>query len=236
VPRGRKDAHVGADLSDHDFGGSLCDAGDAGRQLDAGGCLRVQLQMLADGLRDSVDLLVEEVQVSEDRSDHDGVVGLEAALQRLAQRGDLGAEFAAGEIGEDVGVGRSRDERVEHRAARRAEDVGGDAVQFDVGVFQRLVQPVGLALALGDLRLAIARQRPQLTLGFGRHEAGSQQPGLHELGQPLRVRDVGLAARDLLDVARVAQRQLKVFFQDVPDRLPVGAGGLHRHMRDLMGG
>jgi len=96
------------------------------------------------------------------------------------------------------------------------------------------VQPVGLALALGDLRLAIPRQGAQLALGLGRHEAAAQQPGLHQLTQPLRVGHVGLAARHVLDVPGVAQRQLEVLFEDVPDGLPIHAGGLHRDMRDAV--
>jgi hypothetical protein len=35
---------------------------------------------------------------------------------------------------------------------------------------------------------------------------------------------------------RVAQGELDVVFQDVPNRLPVDAGGLHRHVRDAMSG
>src|SRR5215212_3263431 len=35
VPRGGKDAHVGADLGDHDFGGASGDAGDGGSECDA---------------------------------------------------------------------------------------------------------------------------------------------------------------------------------------------------------
>lgn len=78
----RKDGHVGADLSDHDLGSPLGDTGDSGRQLDAGGHLRVQV--LGDRFGEPVDLLVKEVQVGEDRANHDGMVGFEAAFQRFA--------------------------------------------------------------------------------------------------------------------------------------------------------
>lgn len=37
------------------------------------------------------------------------------------------------------------------------------------------------------------RQRSEPPLGLGRHEAGAQQAGLHQLTEPLRVRHVGLA-------------------------------------------
>ena len=78
-----------------------------------------------------------------------------------------------------------------------------DATQSSLmpGVLEDLVQPRGLALAVVDLRLAIAGQVPQRADRLGRHEARPQQPGLQQLAQPLRVLDVGLASRDLLHVA-----------------------------------
>ena len=105
---------------------------------------------------------------------------VEAALQRLAQRRDLLAQLALGQVGEHLGVGRAR--RPARRASRGPDSPRmsrGDAVELDAGVLQRLVQPVGLALALLDLRLAIARQVAQLADRLGRHEARAQQPGLH---------------------------------------------------------
>ena len=86
-----------------------------------------------------------------------------------------------------------------------AEDVGGDAVELDPGVLEHLVQPVGLALALRDLRLAVAGQVPQRPDRLGRHEARPQQARLGQLAQPRGVGHVGLAARDLLDMTRVDQ-------------------------------
>jgi hypothetical protein len=60
-------------------------------------------------------------------------------------------------------------------------------VELDAGVLQRLVQSVGLALALLDLRLAIAREVAQRADRLGRYEARAQQPSLGELAQPGRV-------------------------------------------------
>ncbi len=232
MPGAGEHAHVGADLSDHRFGGALGDAGDRGGQRDGGLPGRAQLGL--DRVRKLGDVLVQEVQMGQDRADDQRVVRFEATLKRLPERRDLGAQLPFGQVGEHPGVGGSGHQRVEHRATRDTEDVGGDAVELDPGVLQRLVQPVGLALALGDLRLAIPGQRPQPALGLGRHEAAAQQAGLHQLTKPLRVRHVGLAPGHVLDVPRVAQRQLEVVFEDVPDRQPVHAGGLHRHMRDAV--
>src|SRR5512144_2537250 len=58
VARAGKDAHVGADLSDHDLGGALGDAGHRGGQRDAGLPGRAQLGL--DRVREPLDLLVQE--------------------------------------------------------------------------------------------------------------------------------------------------------------------------------
>jgi hypothetical protein len=228
---GRKDAHVSSDLGDDDLGGALADARDACQQVPGRG---ERGDLLVDGVGQRRDLLVEEIKVREDRGDQDRVQWLKAPLQRIAQSGDLLTQLAAREIGQNIGVGRAGDERVEHRAAALAEDVRRDAVQLDAGVFQRLVQPLGLALALGDLRAPIARQQPQVADRLGRHEARRQQPRLGELAQPRRIADIGLAARHVLDVPRVDEHQLEVVLQQMPDRLPIVAGGLHHDVRDLV--
>jgi hypothetical protein len=115
---------------------------------------RVRAHLVLDRHRQPGDLLIEEVQVGVDRADDQRVVGLEAALERLPTRGDLGTQPAARQIGVNLRVGGARDQRVEHRATGDAEAVGSDAIKLDAGVLQRLVQPIGLELALSDLRLA----------------------------------------------------------------------------------
>ena len=99
---------------DHDLGAAGGDAGHGGGERHAGQPGRAELGR--DGVGEPLDLVVEEVQVGEDRADHERVVVLEAALQRLAQRGQLGAQSALGELGEHDWVGGARHERVEHRA------------------------------------------------------------------------------------------------------------------------
>ncbi len=149
-------------------GGAPLHAGDRAQQLNRR-CERSDL--LLDGLGEFGDRLVEVVDVGEDASDDQRVPGFEAALQRLAQRGQLGTQLALREVGEHDGVGRAGDQRFEHRAARLAEDVGGDAVELDPGVLDDLVEPSGLALTVFDLRLAVAGEVAQRANRLGRHEA-----------------------------------------------------------------
>jgi len=87
MPGGGEDRHVGADLSDHRLSGAGGDAGDGGGQRD--GRLPGRAQFGLDRLRQFGDVLIEEVQVREDRADDQRVMGLKAALQGLSERGQL---------------------------------------------------------------------------------------------------------------------------------------------------
>ena len=190
VAGGREDPHVGADLGDQDFGGAPLNAGDAAQQLNG---RPERGDALLDRVREPVDLLIQEIQVREDRADQQRVQVVEAALQRISERGDLLRQPALGQIGQHVGVRRAGNERVEHRPAGLAQQIRRDAIELDVAVLQRLVQPLGFTLALGDLRLAIPSQLTQVSDRLGRHEVRAQQPGLSEPTQPCRIGHVGLA-------------------------------------------
>lgn len=51
-----------------------------------------------------------------------------------------------------------------------------------------------------------------------------------QVRDPHGVVHVALAPGHVLDVGRIGQHQLGLPLQDVPDRLPVDAGRLHRHV------
>ncbi len=166
-----------------------------------------------------------------------GVVGGEAAAQRLAQRRELGAQLAPGQVGQDHGVALAGKQRGQHRPARGPLHVGGDRAEPDRGVLQGLVDPLGLGGVGLDEPLAVAGQVAQLADDRWRHEAAAQQPALQQLAQPRRVADVGFAARQDLDVAGVDQQQRQpALLQHLPAGLPVGAGRLHHHLGDALGG
>jgi hypothetical protein len=83
VPGGREDTHVDADLGDDHLGGAGLDAWDRAQKLNRWG-ERGELRL--DRLGEPLDLLVEEVEVGEDRPDQQGVQRVEAALERLFER------------------------------------------------------------------------------------------------------------------------------------------------------
>ena len=93
-----------------------------------------------------------------------------------------------------------------------------------------------MAAAFANELLAGAQQAAQfLRLGI-RHKAAADQPVGHQIGQPGGVVDIGLAPRDVLDMPGIRQHQGQIAVaQNMPDRLPVDAGRLHRHVRAPLG-
>lgn len=85
---------------------------------------------------------------------------VKAALQGFFERGDLGPEAAFGELGEELGVGRSLHQRVKHRSSGAAQDVARDTVELDSGVLERFVQTVRFSGPLLNLGLPVPGQVP----------------------------------------------------------------------------
>jgi hypothetical protein len=146
------------------------------------------------------------LQVVKGQPDQQSVVVAEAAAQRLTQLGELLAQLALGQLGQDLGVAFAGDQGAQHRPTRDAQHVGGDRAQLDAGVLQRLLDPLALGTVGLDQPLAVADKIPQLPDLRRGHEAAPQQPTLQQLSKPGRIADVGLAAGQNLDVARVDQQ------------------------------
>jgi len=185
-----KDGHVHPKLGDEHFGGTLIHAGDgveAGEFVGEGG--HGDVDLAADG----GDGLIKVIEVGQELTDEEGVVGAEAAGERLTQRGQLPPQLAAGEVSEEGGVRRARDQGVEHRAPGGAEQAAGDRGQLDAGVFEDFVQAVGVARALLNEDLTVAREVAELADRDGWHEAGADEPMLEQLSDPGAVLDIGLA-------------------------------------------
>ena len=153
-------------------------------------------------------------------------------------RGDdvraTGLQAPVGAIGQPLGIGLPGDERRENRPATDAQDVGDHACQLHVRVFQRLLQA---------LRVPRDRRGPIACGSASGRAAPESGPACTKLPRinPCANRSAIQAAsfRSLLrpvnvaDVLRVGehQRERGFVFEDVPHRLPVHAGRLHRHVR-----
>jgi hypothetical protein len=212
---GGEDAHVRAELGDQDLGGALVHAADG---VEA-------RERLGEGRHGAIDLsahghdgLVQVVKVGEELADEKGVVGAEVAEQGLSQGGQLRTQLATGEIREDCGIGDAGHQSLEHGPSGGTEQARRDRGELDAGVFEHLVEAVGVARALLDEEFPVAGEITELADRRGRDEAGPNEAALEELGDPGGVVEVRLAARDLGDVGRVGQDAGKSLFEDVEDR------------------
>lgn len=107
--------------------------------------------------------------------------------------------------------------------------------EFDVGILQGLLEAQRVAGPFPHQLLARPHKIAQLLRLAVGHEARPDQSVRLQISQPLRIADVALAARHVLDVCRIGQHQLKLpGAQDMPDRLPIDAGRLHHHVPNAM--
>src|SRR5665648_523468 len=99
----------------------------------------------------------------------------------------------------------------------------------------REVQRLDLTGTLLDLRLAVPRQAPQLPDRWWGHETGPDQAVLDQLGDPLRIRNVGLAPGQVPHVRGVDHPAFNGVLEQVENRPPKHPGGLHRDQRHPIG-
>ena len=156
----------------------------------------------------------------------------QASFQRggefLARAGEPGmAEF-----GQPPRVALARHDRLQDAPAAQAQNVGNDRGQLDVGLLQRRLYPLGVTDDLARQLAPRADQVAQFLDRLRRHETGADQPVGEKVGDPGRVVGVALAARHVAYVRGVGENQAEVVAQHVPDRLPIDARRLHRHVRD----
>ena len=123
------------------------------------------------------------------------------------------------------------DHRGQHRPRRDRGQRRGHRGQLDRGVLQHHLQPDRLPGPVAHQLHPVPGQHPQPPDRRWRHERRRQQPVLEQLGDPLRVPHVGLAARHRLHVRGVEQPDLHHLLQAVERRLPVRRGRLHRRDR-----
>src|SRR2546426_9910541 len=121
-----------------------------------------------------LDHFVEVVELGQHLTDQEGVMGTKAPGQGLAQRRELATQCATRQIGQDVGIVGALREGVEHGAPGDPEDITGHRRQLDAGVFEHLLEPIGLAGVLADQRGAIAREITQFSDRRWRHKAAPQ--------------------------------------------------------------
>lgn len=225
---GTERGHVAAGFGDEHLGVAAGDAGDGHQQVEL---LLKGSQPFGDLVAKPGDGGVGGVDAGEHFPHEDGVVGVEASAQRLLQDRGFAAHASLGQVRQRRGVPLPVDQGGEHGPAGDADGAGGDRAEFDAGVFEDLLQPLHFAGAFLDDGLAVAGQVAQFPDRGRRDERRADQPVLDQLGDPLRVFDVGLASRDGLEVPGIEQPALQRVFEQVEHRFPVVPGRFHP--RDL---
>ena len=145
------------------------------------------------------------------------------------------AGTAPGEIREPLGIVLTGDDGREHRPPALRQDVGEHARELDVGGLQDFVDALRVLSDLPDELLSSAGEVPQFLDPGRRHEAAADQPVGEQVRDPGRVVHVGLPTGDVPHVLRVGEDELELVLQQMPHRLPVDAGRLHRDMRAAEG-
>ena len=231
---GREPAHVMADFGQDDAGTQLVDAGDRGQERYRGAKgfdIGVDLPI------DLVDRRIKGVDLLKMQPQQEAVMPGNPAPQRRLQFVWCGFDPPVSQSRQSSGLGFTGDQRFDHAPAGQTDDVGDRPLELDIGVLQRLLQPLDMAAALAHQLLAGAQQIAHLLGLLIRYEATADQAVCQEIGRPRRVVHVSLAPRHVLNVSGVRQHQLKIAVaQDVPHRLPVDVGRLHGDMGTAPGG
>ena len=109
-----------------------------------------------------------------------------------------------------------------------AGDVGHHVMELDIHLHERLLHALDVRRRLVDQAFAMAEQRPKSHHALVRAEAAAEQPMLMQLLEPLRIVDVRLPPRDILDVAGIDEEHLEAAcLQDLEHWDPVDPGRLH---------
>ena len=189
------------------------------------------VDLLLDPLLEVMDRRIVLINSAEQQPGQEAVVLGEAAGQRFGQVGSADLQPAS-EQHQSSRVGHPRHQCGEDPAAGNPAQVADHTGQLDLGVFEQLLQPLHLPGAVprnggpGPGQIAEFPDRRR------RYQRGPNQPVRAKVSQPLGVSDVGLAPGHRLGLAGVDQRQRKMIFKQVVERLPVAAGRLDHHHAD----
>jgi hypothetical protein len=112
------------------------------------------------------------------------------------------------------------------RRRHRWQNIG----EFEVGGLQQLVQPVAFGGLVLHQLAAVAQQLAQIALRLRRHEAFGDQAMADQIGDPLCILHIGLAAGHVADVQRIDDDQVELSLQYSIGRPPVDHCARHPDM------
>ena len=139
---------------------------------------------------------IEEMLVAPGAGEVFGDRGLRLATPRIPQRR------------EPRRVALARDDGSDNRQPCRAGEVGDGAVDLDVHLIERLLHPLHAARPLFDEIRHLPVEGAQPHDGVAGAEGAPQEPAAMQQLQPLAVLEVGLATRNIVQLARIDQHWL----------------------------
>src|SRR5690349_2260051 len=224
-----KARHVDPNFCDHRVRADVAQAGNGAQQLSR---LAKGVEAVAYLLLDRGDGGIDGVDVPEVQLEHETVVRTDVTAQRFQDFAARGPDACADQGSEVLRIAMAVDDRLQHRAPTGAHDVGEHDTQLEIGVFEHFLDALDVRTALAHELLAGTHERSQVLHRRGWYKTGANQAMGQKIGEPHGVVDVGLAPGYVLDVGGVGQQHLEMSVEDVPHRLPVGAGGFHRDVFD----
>ena len=187
-----------------------------------------------DLLFDPRNTLCQRIPLVQKLPEQESVMVADVTLKSQAQFWNFFFESFLGKRGQVFGVVLPGNDGFDHPSARNAQGVGGNRTEFDVGLFEKLLN----AIRHRTLRLLQlcpkARQIAQILNVGGRHKAAPNQAMLQEISDPLTIFGIGLTTRNHFDVMWIHQQQLEMALQHSPDGSPVHPGRFHGNVAYLM--
>jgi len=127
-------------------------------------------------------------------------------------------------------VALTRQHSLDNRYSRRPGNIADDVMQLDVHLIERFLHVLNVDRCHLHETLAMSPKGPESTDGLRGAVGGAEKAYRMEVLQPLAIGDVGFAARHVLDMTGVDQAHPEAaVFQDLKERNPENARGLHRH-------
>jgi hypothetical protein len=127
-------------------------------------------------------------------------------------------------------VALTRQHGLHHRQTCGSCDIAADVGPLDVHLLERFWHVLNVDCCRLHETLAMSPKGPESTDGLRGAVGGAQKAYSMKVWPPLAIGDVGLAARHVLDLTGVDQAHpAAAVFQDLQERNPENARGLHRH-------
>src|SRR5215208_71557 len=222
VTRRRESSDVHADFSDDRLRDEHADAGN-GRET-----LHHLAQRSEEDLEAGVDgpqPFLDRFHLRQVQTQQKAVVLSDLAVKSRLKLIRIGAQQTCGTGEQSVGTRLHLNQTANDGAPAHPEEVADEAGNLQIGVLERLLQPQAMLRDLPPELLPRPREVPELLDRGGWDEAPPNESMRHQVGEPGGIVHIALAPWDRAHVPGIGQHQGELRLENVPDRLPIHAGG-----------